>query len=113
MAEGIGEPATYFATLALFGFVILGSAMMRHEMLLLACIPPVFVAAITGFIMAIYAGETFGWAPTAASILVGAGPAWFLARRLTSRDLLLAVYLAWALALVLALVGFGFPDRAA
>ena len=111
MAEGIAEPATYFATLALFGFVILGSAMMRHEMLLLACIPPVFVAAITGFIMALYAGETFGWAPTGASILLGAVPAWFVARRLTSRDLLLAVYLAWAFALVLALVGFGFPDR--
>jgi hypothetical protein len=111
LAEGIGEPATYFATLTLFGFVILGSAMMRHEMLLLACIPAVFVAAIMGFVMALYAGETFGWAPTGAAILLGAVPGWFLARRLTPRDLLLVVYLAWAIALVLALVGFGFPDR--
>jgi hypothetical protein len=109
--NGIAEPLTYFATLALFGFVIMGSALMRHEMLLLACIPPVFVAAIMGFIMALYAGETFGWGPMAASILLGAAPAWFAARRLSARDLLLAIYLAWAVALVLSLVGFGFPDR--
>lgn len=107
----MAEPATYFATLALFGFVVLGSAMMRHEMLLLACIPPVFVAAIMGFVMALYAGDAFGWAPTLASILLGALPAWYLARRFKPRDLLLSVYLAWAVALVLALLGFGFPDR--
>jgi hypothetical protein len=110
-AEGIAEPATYFVTLALFGFVIMGSAMMRHEILLLACIPAVFVAAIMGFVMALYAGDTFGWAPTIAAILLGAVPGWVVARRLVARDLLLVVYLAWAVALVLALVGFGFPDR--
>ncbi len=113
MAADIAEPATYFATLALFGFVIMGSALMRHEMLLLACMPPVFVAAIMGFIMALYAGDAFGWVPTGASILLGAVPAWYVARRLKSRDLLLAIYLAWAVALVLALIGFGFPDRVA
>ncbi len=96
MADGIAEPVTYFATLALFGFVILGSAMMRHEMLLLACIPAVFVAAIMGFVMALYAGETFGWAPTVASILLGAVPAWYRGAAVESRDLLLTVYLAWA-----------------
>ncbi|HET6608749.1 MAG TPA: hypothetical protein VFG62_18895 [Rhodopila sp.] len=109
--NGIAEPLTYFATLALFGFVIMGSALIRHEMLLLACIPPVFVAAIMGFIMALYSGETFGWGPTVAAILLGAIPAWFVARRLSARDLLLTIYLTWAVALVLSLVGFGFPDR--
>ncbi|HVY14845.1 MAG TPA: hypothetical protein VHB27_06440 [Rhodopila sp.] len=111
MPPEIAEPLVYFVTLALLGFVICASAFMRHEMLLLACIPPVFVAAIMGFIMGLYAGDTFGWAPTAASVLLGAAPAWYLARRFKPRDLLVSIYLAWALALVMALIGFGFPDR--
>jgi hypothetical protein len=84
---------------------------MQHDMWLLACIPPVFVAAIMGFIMALYAGETFGWWPTVASSLLGAVPAWFVSRRFKARDLLLFIYLFWAIALVLSLIGFGFPDR--
>jgi hypothetical protein len=113
MAPDIAEPAAYFVTLILFGLVIMGSAMMRHEMLLLACIPPVFVAAIMGFINALYAGDAFGWVPTLASILLGAVPGWYLGRRLKARDLLLTIYLAWAVALVLTLVALGFPDRSA
>lgn len=84
---------------------------MKHEMLLLACIPPVFVAAIVGFIMAIYAGDAFGWIPTGAAVLCGTPVAWWAATRYSSRDLLIGIYLAWALALVVALVAFGFPDR--
>jgi hypothetical protein len=53
MVSDIAEPATYFATLALFGFVIIGSALIRHEMVLIACILPVFIAAIKGFISAL------------------------------------------------------------
>jgi hypothetical protein len=109
----VAEAAIYFATLALFSFVILGSALMRHDMLLLACIPPVFVAAIMGFVMALYAGEAFGWFPTIASTLLGCIPAWYISRRVRSRDLLLFIYLGWAIALILALIGFGFPDRSA
>jgi hypothetical protein len=85
---------------------------MRHEMLLLACIPPVFVALIVGFVMALYAGDTFGVGPTSAALAVGFPPGWWLARRFTSRDLLIAIYLAWAVALIVALVAFAFPDRA-
>jgi len=106
------EAAVYLATLALFSFVVAGSGMMRHEMLLLACIPPVFVALVVGFIMALYAGDTFGIVPTGAALAMGAVPGWLLSRRFRPRDLLIAIYLGWAAALVLALVGFGFPDRA-
>ena len=106
------EAATYLATLALFSFVSVASALMRHDMLILACIPPVFVALIVGFIMALYAGDTFGIAPTGLALALGAPPAWLLARRFTSRDLLIAIYFAWALSMVFALVAFGFPDRA-
>jgi hypothetical protein len=87
------------------------SALLRHEMLILACIPPVFVALIVGFIMALYASDSFGMLPTFAALLIGVPPAWLAARRFGSRDLLISIYLVWAIALVLALVAFGFPDR--
>ena len=107
----MAEAVAYLLTLALFSFVVAGSVWMRHEMLLLACIPPVFVAAVVGFVMALYAGDTFGVVPTGAALVVGAPPGWWLAHRFKPRDLLIAIYLAWAAALVVALVAFGFPDR--
>ena len=106
------EALAYLPTLALFGFVIVASALMRHEMLILACIPPVFVAMIVGFVMVIYAGDTFGLFPAAAALLIGAPPGWWLARQWKPRDLLIAIYLAWAVSLVLALIAFAFPDHA-
>ena len=108
----MAEVVTYALTLALFSFVLVGSALMRHEMLLLACIPPVFVALIVGFVMALYAGEAFGALPIGAALLAGVPPGWWLARRFKPQDLLIAIYLGWAMALVLALIAFGFPDRA-
>jgi hypothetical protein len=107
----LAEALAYLPTLALFSFVIIGSARIRHEMMLVACIPPVFVALIVGFIMAIYASDTFGLVPTMASLLIGVLPAWMMAARLKSRDLLITIYLAWAIALVLALIAFRFPDQ--
>jgi hypothetical protein len=108
----VAEALAYLLTLTLFSFVIVASARMRHEMLLLACIPPVFVASIVGFIMALYAGDAFGAAPTGAALVLGVPPGWWLAQRFKPRDLLIAIYLAWAVALVVALIAFGFPDRA-
>lgn len=105
------EALVYLPTLALFSFVIFASARMRHEMLLLACIPPVFVALIMGFVMTLYAADTFGSIATGVAVALGIPPAWMIARRVTSRDLLIAIYLAWAVALVLALVAFSFPDH--
>jgi hypothetical protein len=107
----VTEALVYLPTLTLFSFVLVASAMMRHEMLILACIPPVFVAMIVGFIMALYAGDTFGLPAAGGALAAGIPPAWWVARRSQPRDLLIAIYLAWALALVLALVAFGFPDR--
>jgi hypothetical protein len=42
---------------------------------------------------------------------LGAPPGWWLSRRFKPRDLLIAIYLAWAVALVVALIAFSFPDR--
>lgn len=106
------EALAYLPTLALFSFVIVASGRMRHDMLLLACFPPVFVAMVMGFTMAIYAGDAFGVLPTGAALALGAAPGWRLAKQLQARDLLIAIYLAWAAALVLALIALGFPDQA-
>jgi hypothetical protein len=107
----VAEALAYLLTLALFSFVVVASARIKHEMLLLACIPPVFVALIVGFVMALYAQDTFGPAATGAALVSGGPMGWWLAKRFTPRDLLIAIYLAWAAALVVALVAFGFPDR--
>lgn len=107
----MAEALAYLPTLALFSFVTIASGMIRDEMLLLACIPPVFVALIMGFVMAIYAGGVFGLLPTGVALAVGGPVGWWLARRLRARNLLIAIYLAWAVALVLALIAFGFPDQ--
>jgi hypothetical protein len=108
----VHEAFAYLPTLALFSFVIVASAMMRHEMLILACIPPVFVAMIMGFVMVIYAGDWIGVVPAGVAVALGVPPGWWLSRRLRSRDLLIAIYLAWAVALVLSLIAFDFPDHA-
>jgi hypothetical protein len=106
------EPAAYFVTLMLFSFVVQATARMRHEMLLLACIPPVFVALIMGFVMGIYAGDTFGALLVLTALALPWPLARMLGRRWTSRDLLIAIYLAWAAGMVFALTAFGFPDAA-
>jgi hypothetical protein len=108
----VEEALVYLTTLVLFSGVVVSSALMRHDMLILACIPPVFVALIMGFVMAIYAGGVFGVVPTGIALALGVPPSWWFARRFKPRDLLLAIYLAWAVAMVLALAAFGFPDRA-
>ncbi len=83
---------------------------MRHDLLLVFCIPAVFVAIVMGFSMGIYAWDRFG----TIYALVCPVLAWFgareLARRYNSRDLLIAIYLVWAVGLLSALVATGFPD---
>ena len=97
---------------ALFWLVVLATARMRHETLLVACIPPVFVAIVMGFSMGIYAWETFGTVQAFACPIV----AWFgareLGRRYQARDLLIAIYLVWAVGLAFALAAVSFPDAA-
>ena len=84
---------------------------MRHETFLVACIPPVFVAFVLGFSMAIYAWDTFGTAQSVASAGVGWAGARAVARRYPPRDFLIVIWLTWAIALVFGLLAMGFPDR--
>lgn len=109
--SALAEAAVYLFTLGLFSFVVAATALMRHEMLILACIPPVFVALIVGFIMLLYAVDAFGTVQAFAAVCAGIPLAWWAARRYVARDLLIAIYLGWALALVCSLVAFSFPDH--
>jgi hypothetical protein len=85
---------------------------MKHDMMLIACIPPVFVALVMGFVMAIYAGETFGLALPAVALLPGPVAAWWLPKRYAPRDQLIVIYLAWVVGMVLALIAVQMPDVA-
>jgi hypothetical protein len=104
------EGVTYFVTVALFSFVIFATVYVRHETLILACIPPFFVASIVGFIMWIYAFETFGLAQGIVAVAAPFPVAWHLGRKFSVRDMLIVIYLAWALGMVCALWAFSFPD---
>lgn len=96
--------------MTLFWLVLLATARMRHDVMLVFCIPAVFVAIVMGFAMAVYAWDSFG----TVQALVSPVLAWFgareLARRYNARDLLIAIYLVWAVGLLFATIAVGFPD---
>ena len=92
--------------------MVLAAARMRHDVMLVFCIPAVFVAIVMGFSMGIYAWDTFGTLQALACPVV----AWFgareLARRYDARDFLVAIYLVWVVGLVFAMIAVEFPDAA-
>jgi hypothetical protein len=90
--------------------VVLAAGRMRHDLLLVFCIPAVFVAIVMGFVLGISAWDRFGTPQALVSVVL----AWFgareLARRYDSRDLLVAIYLTWAVGLLFALIAVSYPD---
>jgi len=106
------EPVVYAIGLALFGYTILATARLKHEFMLVACIPPVFVALVMGFVMAIYAGDTYGLALPLFALVPSAIGAWQVPKYYAARDLLISIYLAWVVGMVFALIGIGLPDPA-
>jgi hypothetical protein len=106
------EATAYFVSLVLFSFVVFGTVYVRHETLILACIPPMFVALVVGFVMFIYALETFGPAVALPALIIPFPLAWRLSRRFSVRDMMIVIYLAWAMGMVVALMAFSFPDAA-
>jgi hypothetical protein len=97
-------------TVTLFWLVVLATGRMRHDLLLVFCIPAVFVAIVMGFSAGIYAWDTFGTPQALACPVIGWFGARELARRYNARDLLIAIHLVWAVGLVFALIAVGFPD---
>jgi hypothetical protein len=65
-----------------------------------------------GFVMAIYAGDTFGLPLPVVAMIPAALGAWWVPKLYAPRDQLIAIYLAWAVGMVVALIGVGMPDAA-
>ncbi len=105
------EPPVYFCAVAIFWTVIFAVGRMEQDLLLIACIPAVFVAIVMGFIMGIYALDSFGVIQALISAALGWIGARELARRYAARDLAVAIHLVWAAGLVVALVATNFPDN--
>ena len=84
---------------------------MEQDLLLIACIPAVFVAIVMGYTMGIYAMDSFGVAQALISAALGWIGARELARRFATRDLAVAIHLVWAVGLAVALVATNFPDN--
>ena len=96
--------------MTLFWLVLLAIARMRHDLLLVFCIPAAFVAIVMGFSMGIYAWDTFGTIHAVLCPILGWFGARALARRYNARDFLVAFYLVWAVGLVFATIAVEFPD---
>ena len=104
------EPLVYGIALALFGFTVFATARIPLGFMLVGCIPAVFVALVMGFTMGVYAADLYGWGLLVVALVPAAAGAWYVSRRFRPRDLLIAIYLAWAVGLVFALIGVQMPD---
>ena len=99
-------PALYFASIALFGFSILGAAQLPNSVWLVIAIFPVFIDMILGFVMWIYAWSEFGLAVSVGSLAVAVAAALTARRRLSTRDLFIAVCATVVLGLICARFAF-------
>ena len=96
--------------MAIFWLTVFAAGRMRHDLLLVICMPAVFVAIVMGFSMGIYALDTFGVAQAVIAAVAGWFGARKLARRYVARDFAIAIHLVWAVGLVLSLAAVNFPD---
>ena len=106
----MAEALVYGVAIALFVFVVCATALVRQEMAIVACIPPVFVAFVAGFSMWVHLYGLAGLGGSILPLLPGYPAARLVARKVSARDLIIAIYAAWAVGMVVALVGFSFPD---
>ena len=97
--------ALYFAAIALFGFAVLAALRVPESIWLVACIFPVFIALILGFVMSVFAWSEFG-APLGAGALIVPIAALLLMRPLSARRLFLVICAATAVGLVCARFAF-------
>jgi hypothetical protein len=103
-------PALYFVTLALFGFTIFAAAQVPDSTWLVACIFPVFLASIVGFVMWIFAWSEFGMPVSVGSLLVAFLAARLLRRSLTIRNMFFAICAATVAGLICARFAFIAAD---
>jgi hypothetical protein len=96
----------YFATLAAFGFVIVGAAQLPDSVWLVISIFPVFIAIILGFVMWVYAYTEFGLTVGVASLLLPIVAAVLARRLLSTPGLFVAICSALVIGLICARLAF-------
>ncbi len=99
-------PILYFASISLFGFVLLAATQVPDSNWLLACIFPVFIAAILGFVMWVYAWSEFSAVVSAGSLIVPIVAILLIRRMLSTRGLFIAICGATVVALICARLAF-------
>ncbi len=100
----------YFASISLFGFVLVATTQVPDSNWLIACIFPVFIAAILGFIMWVYAWSEFSAVVSAGSLIVPILVILLIRRWLSARDLFIAICAATIVGLVCARFAFIAAD---
>ncbi len=100
----------YFVSIALFGFGILATTQMPDSNWLLACIFPVFVALIVGFMMWVYAWSEYSAVVSAGSLIVPVVAVVLIRKLLSARDLFIAICAAVVVGLVCARFAFLAAD---
>jgi hypothetical protein len=98
-------PGLYAASLSLFGFIILATLLVPNGVLLLACIPPAFLAFILGFVMFVYAFGTFGLAVSCGALVPPVIAVLLVRSRVTPGQVIAVIYGVLAVALPLAWFG--------
>jgi hypothetical protein len=99
----------YFVSIALFGFVILSATRLPNDMWLVASIFPVFIAMIVGFMMWVYAWSEFSPAVSIGSLVVPIAGV-VTARRLSTRNMFIAICVTVVLGLICARFAFLAAD---
>ena len=100
----------YFVSVALFAFAVLAATRVPESNWLVACIFPVFIALILGFVMSVYEWSEFGVPIGAASLIVPVVAIVLINRRLSARNLFIAICGSTVVGLVCARLAFMAAD---
>jgi hypothetical protein len=100
----------YFVSIALFVFAVLATLLVPDSNWLVACIFPVFISLIVGFVMSIYAWSEFGAALGAGSLIVPLVAVVLIRGVLSVRNLFIAICAAVLVGLVCARFAFLAAD---
>jgi hypothetical protein len=99
----------YFLAIALFGFTVLGAARLPNDMWLIMAIFPVFIAAILGFVMWLFAWGQYDM-PVSIGALIVPVVAVVAMRRWSTRNMFIAICAAVVLGLIVARFAFLAAD---
>jgi hypothetical protein len=100
----------YFVSIALFAFAVLAALRVPESNWLVACIFPVFISCILGFMMSIYAWSEFGAALGAGSLIVPVAAVVLIRKSLSARNLFIAICGATFVGLICARLAFLAAD---